>query len=402
MMEIGPIWRAARRSKTGPVLMALQIALTLAVIVNAVFIIQQRIAKITRPTGMDVDNIVTVQSFGFGEDFDGQESVRQDLRSLGAIPGVVSVASTQAVPLSGSGWGTQLSSDPDDDTKQVGGAQYFVSADILDALGVTLESGRGFTDEDVDYPEDYGAPASRIIITRAYLDALFPDGGAAVGATVYDNLGNPITVIGVMERMQGAWVGWDKLENVLLVPRVLPSKFFNYLVRAEPGQRDVAMPRVEETLVSLNDRRVVKSLKTHTEIKNRSYVGDRGMAVVLAVVVGLMIAVTAVGILGLASFSVRQRIKQIGTRRAVGARRRDILRYFMTENWMITTLGVAVGSLLAVAVNYWMVSNFELERLSPVYVPAGIIALWCLGLLAVLGPARKASAISPAIATRTV
>jgi len=402
MLEIGPIWRAARRNKTGPVLMALQIALTLAVIVNAVFIIQQRIATITRPTGMDVDNIVTVQSFGFGEDFDGQDSVRQDLDALRAIPGVVSVASTQAVPLSGSGWGTQLSTDPEDDTKQVGGAQYFVSPDIVDALGVTLESGRGFTADDVDYPEDYGAPASQIIVTRAFLDALFPDGGANVGATVYDNLGNPITVVGVMERMHGAWVGWDKLENVMLVPRVQPGKSVYYLVRAEPGQRDSVMPQVEKTLVALNDRRVVKSLRTHAEIKDRSYEGDRGMAVVLGVVVALMVTVTAVGILGLASFSVRQRIKQIGTRRAIGARRRDILRYFMTENWMITTLGVALGSVLAIVVNYWMVSSFELERLNPVYVPVGIVALWCLGLVAVTGPARRASSISPAIATRTV
>jgi putative ABC transport system permease protein len=69
---------------------------------------------------------------------------------------------------------------------------------------------------------------------------------------------------------------------------------------------------------------------------------------------------------------------------------------------MITTMGVALGSLLAVGVNFWMVSSFELERLNPVYVPVGIVALWCLGLLAVIGPARKASAISPAIATRTV
>jgi len=402
MMEIGPIWRAARRSKTGPVLMALQIALTLAVIVNAVFIIQQRITKITRPTGMDVDNIVTVQSFGIGEDFDAQESVRRDIGALGAIPGVVSVASTQAVPLSGSGWGTRLSTDPDDDTTQVGGAQYFVSADAVDALGVTLESGRAFTGDDVDYPEDYGAPVSRIIITRAYLDALFPDGGATAGATVYDNLGNPITVIGVLERMHGSWVGWDKLEHVLLVPRVLPGGGAYYLVRTEPGQRDSVMPRVEETLVALDDRRVVEGLRTHAEIKDRSYQGDRGMAVLLGVVVGLMITVTVVGILGLASFSVRQRIKQIGTRRAIGARRRDILRYFITENWMITTVGVVLGSFLAVGVNYWMVSSFELERLNPVYVPIGIVALWCLGLLAVLGPARRASAISPAIATRTV
>ena len=401
-MEFGPIWRAALRNKTGPVLMALQIALTLAVIVNAVFIITQRIDNITRPTGMDVENIVTVQSFGFGDDFSLAQSVDEDIAALQAIPGVVAVTSSQHVPLSGSGWGTQLKTSTEAGAAEVSGAQYFVNADALDALGVQLESGRAFTPEDVDFPEHYGVPISQIIVTRAYLDALFPDGGATAGATLYDNLGNPITVIGVLEQMHGAWVGWDELENVLLAPRVMPAKSIYYIVRAEPGQRDRVMPQVEETLLATNDRRVVKSLRTHSEIKDSSYMGDRGMAVLLAVVVGLMVVVTGVGIVGLASFAVRQRIKQIGTRRAVGARRRDIVRYFLVENFMTTTVGVGLGAVLTLAVNYWMVVSFELERLDPLYVPAGILALWLLGILAVAGPARKAASISPAIATRTV
>lgn len=401
-MEFGPIWRAALRNKTGPVLMALQIALTLAVIVNAVFIISQRIDNITRPTGMDVENIVTVQSFGFGDDFSLAQSVDEDIAALQAIPGVVAATSSQHVPLSGSGWGTQLKTSTEAGAAEVSGAQYFVNADALDALGVQLESGRAFTPEDVDFPEHYGVPLSQIIVTRAYLDALFPDGGATAGATLYDNLGNPITVIGVLEQMHGAWVGWDELENVLLAPRVMPAKSIYYIVRAEPGQRDRVMPQVEETLLAKNDRRVVKSLRTHSEIKDSSYMGDRGMAVLLAVVVGLMVVVTGVGIVGLASFAVRQRIKQIGTRRAVGARRRDIVRYFLVENFMTTTVGVGLGAVLTLAVNYWMVVSFELERLDPLYVPAGILALWLLGILAVAGPARKAASISPAIATRTV
>ena len=401
-MEFGPIWRASLRNKTGPVLMALQIALTLAVIVNAVFIIKQRIDNITRPTGMDVENIVTVQSFGFGDDFDLQESVPEDLAALESIPGVLAVTSSQHVPLSGSGWGTELAGSSEDGAPRVNGAQYFVNADAVNAFGVALESGRAFTPEDVEYPESFGVPLSRVIMTRAYLDALFPEGGAQAGATVYDNLGNPVTVIGVLDRMHGAWVGWDKLDNVMLVPRVMPVEFNYYIVRAEPGERDRVMPQVEETLLAINDRRVVKSLRTHSDIRDSSYEGDRGMAVVLAVVVGLMAMVTGVGIVGLASFAVRQRVKQIGTRRAVGARRRDIVRYFMVENWMITTIGVAVGSVLTIAVNYWMVVSFELERLDPLYVPVGILALWLLGLLGVAGPARRASAISPAIATRTV
>ncbi|MGB5248991.1 MAG: FtsX-like permease family protein [Gammaproteobacteria bacterium] len=401
-MEFGPIWRAGLRSKTGPVLMALQIALTLAVIVNAVFIIEQRIENIARPTGMDIENIVTVQSFGIGEDFDLKESVPEDLRALEQIPGVIAVTSSQHVPLSGSGWGTEFSGSVDEDAPRANAAQYFVNSDALNALGVRLESGRGFSPDDIEYPENYGIPYSRAIVTRAYLDALFPDGGATAGTTIYDNLGNPVEVVGVLERMHGAWVGWDQLENVVLVPRVMPTDSTYYIVRTEPGERDRVMPQVEQTLLSTNDRRIVKSLRTHSEIKDNSYMGDRGMAIVLSVVVGLMILVTGVGIVGLASFSVRQRIKQIGTRRAIGARRRDIVRYFVLENLMITTVGVALGAVLTLAVNYLLVVNFELERLDPVYVPAGILALWLLGLLAVAGPARKASSISPAIATRTI
>jgi putative ABC transport system permease protein len=126
------------------------------------------------------------------------------------------------------------------------------------------------------------------------------------------------------------------------------------------------------------------------------------MAVLLAFVTALMVAVTGVGIVGLASFAVRQRVKQIGTRRAVGARRADIIRYFLLENWMITTGGVGAGALMAIAINYWLAANYSLERLDPWYLPMGMAGLWALGLLAVAGPARRAAGISPAVATRTV
>ena len=162
------------------------------------------------------------------------------------------------------------------------------------------------------------------------------------------------------------------------------------------------MPVVEETLRKINDERIVRDMETLSDVKKNSYRGDTGMAVLLSVIVALMVVVTGVGIVGLASFSVRQRIKQIGTRRAVGARRRDILRYFMLENWLITTIGVAIGTVLAFAVNYWLVTSYELERLDAFYVPVGVFALWGLGLLAVAGPAHRASSVSPAIATRTV
>ena len=401
-LETGPILRANLRNKTGPILIAIQIALTLAVLVNAVFIIQQRVEKVMRDTGMDVDHIVTVQSVAIADDFDLAASVRQDLAALEAIPGVIAATASQNVPLSGSGWGTELKASAAADAPRENAVQYFMTEHALAALGVTLESGRAFTADDMDYPTSFADAPDKAIITRAFADALFPGGDAQPGVTLYSGLDDPITVIGIVEHMHGAWVSWDKLENVMLAPRVMPIDQTYYVIRTEPGLRDRIMPQVEETLTALNDQRLVKDLKPHAEYRANSYMGDRGMAILLSVVVGLMIVVTAVGIVGLASFSVRQRVKQIGTRRAVEARRLAIVRYFLVENWLITTAGVVVGTALTVALNYWLVVSYELERLDPLYLPVGIIGLWLIGLAAVAWPARRAAAISPAVATRTV
>jgi putative ABC transport system permease protein len=400
-MEFGPIWRAARRNKTGPVLIAVQIALTLAVVVNAVFIIQQRIEKITRDNGMDVDNILSVNSAVIGQDFNAELGVREDLRALRTIPGVIAVSASQHVPLSGSGWGTEFAASPESGAPRVNGVQYMMTTDAIQTLGVELVAGREFAEEDMVYAENFSDPQPSLIITQAYADELFPDGDA-LGQPLYDGLGRPSTIIGIVRRMHGAWVGWDKLSHVALLPRVMPSNSTHYLIRTEPGLVNQTLAQVEAALFGVNDQRVLQELRPMTETKDRSYQGDRGMAVLLGVVTLLMVSVTGVGIIGLASFAVRQRFKQIGTRRAVGARRRDILRYFLLENWMITTAGVVLGTLAALGINYWLMTAYDLERLDPLLLPVGILVIWALGLLAVAGPARRAAGISPAIATRTI
>jgi putative ABC transport system permease protein len=146
----------------------------------------------------------------------------------------------------------------------------------------------------------------------------------------------------------------------------------------------------------------VRRIRSLEAYRDHIYGDDRAMAVVLLVVIALILAITALGIVALASFSVSQRTRQIGTRRALGARRRDIVSYFMTENSLITLFGVVLGSALAVGLNYWLVDLYSLPPIAWYYLPLGILCLWGLGLLAVLGPALRAAAISPAIATRNV
>ena len=126
------------------------------------------------------------------------------------------------------------------------------------------------------------------------------------------------------------------------------------------------------------------------------------MAGMLVGVIVALLTVTALGIVGLASFWVAQRRRMIGVRRALGATRRDILRYFQTENFLLATLGIALGMVLAYGINLFLMLHYELPRLPAVYFPVGAVALWLIGQVAVLGPALRAAAVPPVVATRSV
>ncbi len=103
----------------------------------------------------------------------------------------------------------------------------------------------------------------------------------------------------------------------------------------------------------------------------------------------------------MASLWVTQRRKQIGVRRALGARRADILRYFIAENMMITGTGVLSGVVLAIGLNQLLVAKLEMTKLPLEYLLAGTGIFFALGIIAVYGPAWRAASISPAMATRS-
>ena len=132
------------------------------------------------------------------------------------------------------------------------------------------------------------------------------------------------------------------------------------------------------------------------------FANDRAMAGMLVGVIVALLTVTGLGIVGLASFWVGQRRRTIGVRRALGATRGDILRYFQTENFLLATFGIVLGMLLAYGISLFLMLHYELPRLPLIYFPVGALALWLLGQLAVLGPALRAANVPPVVATRSV
>ncbi len=403
-MEFRPILSALKYHKTSTLLVALQIAVSIAIIVNAMFIINQRVEKMNRDKGMDSDNIIVASIRGIDSTYEAEANITADLEMIRGLPQVLDATIANHVPLSGSGSSTGLRTVPDENLTAISTGRYRVDDHGLNALGVNLVRGRNFYHEEVETwipGKTESSPTSVVIVTQAMADKLYPDTDA-LGKAVYWGDMHPSTIIGIVDHMQGSWAGWEGLNRNTFHPGIAASRFARYIIRAKPGQRDQLLPIIEKKLVELNRNRVIRSVKTHEDIVKRSYRLDQVMAYVLISVIVLLICLTALVIVGLASYLVSQRTKQIGTRRALGATRIDIVRYFLIENWIVTTIGAIGGCILTLAVGYWLETSFDLPRLDFSYLGIAVVALWILSQLAAYLPALKASNVAPAIATRTI
>lgn len=402
-MELGPIWRSMQRNKGGFILIAVQIAVTMTIMVNAIAIIQERSVDMSRPTGIDEANTFTLTSTTFDPDVDKQRLIEEDLDVIRNLPGVVAATFSNSMPLLQSGWSEGIRLEPGaNQSNDSSAGLYFVDEHGLETFALSLVEGENFSANQVawDDPDSNTWPAT-VIVSRALAEDVFPEAnGAYVGRTFYLHDTDPVMIVGVVDRLQAAWPSWSGVERAMLVPLKRDTTNVRYIVRTEPGRRDELMTEVEDRLAAANKERIIANVSTMDDIRRLSYVGESGMIKMLSFVVALLIVITGLGIVGLASFNVSRRTRQIGIRRALGATRPAIVRHFMLENFIVSSIGVAAGGVLAVALNMVMVDVFAIRPMAWYVIPAAMLVLWVVGQLAVAGPARRASAIPPSIATR--
>ena len=414
-MSTHPILAALRRHKAGVVLIALQIALTLAIVCNAIFIISQRIDRVNRPTGIDEANLFVVSQQWVGtQESDGPGAiekidslVRADIDTLRRMPGVESVAPANSMPLLNSSHTNGITLTPEQKTPTLTATIFEGDDKLINTLGVQLTAGRAFTAADVQpqgFHNDNVTPS--VIVSQAAAEKLFP-GQSAIGKMIYSD-GKGTTIIGVVKLLESSMVntfGENSDYYTIIEPVRVDGDTSRYVVKTRQGQQAAAMAAARDALFAVNPQRVIdadRGVRSFAEIRHDAYRSDRGMAILMAVVCLIMLCVTAAGIVGLTSFWVGQRHRQIGVRRALGARKIDILHYFQIENLMIAGGGVVVGVVLAVGLNLWLMSQYEMPRMPVMYVLIGMVALLALGQAAVFVPARRASRVSPIEATRAV
>lgn len=405
MKDIGPIIRALLRNKTGALLIALQIAITMTIMVNAIHMITSRGELMSRSSGLDEANQFVVAQYGYRDDFNEKYVVQTDLDHIRNMPGVVDAIQTNSVPMSNGGTSMGLQTEPGADKDGIGVAVYMADDHAIKTYGVKLLAGENFDSTEIEH-RDANAQQwpQRAIISKATAEALFPELSLqqVINKTVYINRDEPMTIAGIIDQLQAPWVGWDNVERSMIVPTRTLYKFSRYLVRTEPGRRDDVLEAVKTYLESRDVGRMLFPIETMSNVREQSYRDASSMQTILWVIISILLMVTALGIVGLVTFTINRRRRQIGTRRALGASRGDILKYFLVENFVITSAGLLLGIIGSIGLNMWLVEAFNLPRIGWVYLPVAMLVLWLVGQLAVFGPAAKASRISPAIATRNV
>ena len=403
-MDIQPIFAALRKHKIPAALIVLEIALACAVLCNAVFMIGQRVGEIHSPDGIDENGIVDIGVQGINPDTANADIPRY-LATLREIPGVTAAAAVNMMPLGNNSWNMNAATSPDQllakDSPNV--AEYLFTQGGPDALGLRLLQGRFFNDDeyaDSKLGNNFLPSAHVVLVTQSLARRLWPEANA-LGKPLWIGKNNRYTVVGIVADVlrpdANGGVAAHYLSAFFPVRPELTIQEF--VVRSASQDRDRIVRNGVQKLEALSPSVVVKG-QTFTEIRDKYFANARSMVWMLVLVCVVMLAVTAFGIVGLTSFWVGQRRRQIGIRRAVGATRAHIMQYFQTENFLLSSAGVAIGMVLAFGINLYLMQHYQTTRLPWYYLPVSAIALWVLGQFAVLGPALRAANVPPVVATR--
>jgi putative ABC transport system permease protein len=276
-----------------------------------------------------------------------------------------------------------------------------VSPNYAGITNIVVKEGRFITDSDDQQR------ANVMVIGVNAADALFPGQNQNIAGTQVRMGGYNFEIVGVLEKRKAGFFGENEEDNAVLIPfrtaqKIAPAKGYLLLViKARSGQITEALQQSEEIL---RRRRNVKfeepnnfDIKTADKFIEQfdSITAMVGLVAIAISSLGLLVG--GIGVMNIMLVSVTERTREIGVRKALGARRRDIVRQFLFEAMTLTFLGGILGVVLAVGISkIIMLLVPALPASIPTWaVVSGLTVSIGVGLLFGVWPARKASRLDP-------
>lgn len=396
-MSLRLIIKTLLRRKMVTGLLLLQLALTLALLLNSLLLASQTRAQLSAPTGLDLANTLVVHLRPTTKELRQYPALgdllERQLQALRQVPGVTAAAYANQPPLrQGGNQGNIYKEGTEALTNIANVPQYFVSADFMKVLGLTLKAGQW-----PEYRSSGTEGGYPLVITESLALKLHGDVNA-VGQQL--NHGN---VQAVVSDFFGHRMGTGEMYNYLAVGDLYGVDWgYALLLRVEPGQTEPVRSQLEQALRNIDSNIELYYTRTLAEQHQQLYNTEFGLAVLLTLLSALMLLVSMVSSYSNAHFHVLKSQQEIGIKRALGASRQSILLELLSESWFCTTVGAALGLLAAFGLNQLLAQVISIPVLDLWYpLVATLVLLLCV-TLATWYPARIATQVSPATATKTL
>jgi predicted permease len=398
------------RSATRSALVVVQVALALVLVVCAVLMVRTfQALRDVHPGFADAATIQTVRTWAPNElgRNPGQLGTvqHQILDAIAALPGVTSVGFTSALPMEGAPFifnsvaaveGKALEPGESPPSRRF----KFVSPGYFETMSTQIVAGRDLTWGDIE------AGGRVALISEDFARELGPTPADVLGKRIRTPIDTDDwrEVIGVVQSVKEDAL-YSEAPSIVYWPAIMEKAFGNqafavlptaYVVRSDRTGTAALNNAIREAVWSVNRDVPIALERTMQSLYAESLAQTSFALVMLAIAASMALALGLVGIYGVVAYVVAQRSREIGIRMALGAQRREVRAMFLRQGLALSSVGVVIGLVAALALTRFMSSLlFEIEPTDAVTYAAAIAAILAAAALASYLPARSASAIDP-------
>ena len=323
---------------------------------------------------------------------------RELRRRVSELPGVEAAGLTDALPLDRNrSWGISVPGQVYPVGQRPATFVYVVGPGYFRSMGIGLRSGRDFSDHDV--PEGDTQQAHRIVIVNQTLARILYPGVDPVGRVATTG-GTPLTIAGVVDDVRQSSLDEAPVSQMYLAWAQGGGAGLDLIVRTSLPSSSL-VPTLRKTLADVDSRLMATDIRLIEDLVERAVSPRRFMVSLLAGFSLLALILASLGIYGVVSYSVTQRVPEIGVRMALGATAGDVRRQVLGDTLRLALVGIAIGTAASLALSRVVNSLlFSTSATDPLTFGLMVLLLGLVALVAGYLPARRASRIDPMQALR--
>ena len=394
----------ARSGRLRSVFVVAEVALSMMLLVGSGLLIKSLARLLASDPGFDSQNVVTMQLLprqAFTSRPQLKQYYSQILERIRALPGVEAVCVlNDDLPGLEPGWQNDINPEVNGEYLKIKPGELInvdwgiVSADYFKTMGIPVKQGRSFSAQEA-------AREAKVLLVDEQLARQFWPLGDAVGKHIKYDSPDPHEIIGVVGDVRN--YGSESLGRIKIYTpferRPLPRS--TLAVRAVGVDAASLISGIKREVQAINPNVPIDEIATLEGRLAQNIAPRRFITWLLGLFAAVALALAAIGIYGVMSYSVTERTHEIGVRRALGAQDSHVLKLVMRRGLVLTLIGAVIGLAASVALSRVLANLlFGVSVIDPVTFAGVVVLLVAVALLACYHPARRATKVDPMVALR--